>query len=195
MMKSLSRFLRIGALFIALIPSTYAEILTQGNAHPAVVIVLYSAFTCPYCKEVQPIIDKVVAQYPGQVRILYKHFPISDSSAALTLQELAAAADAQGRFREMYTTLYTGFGDQPTPERMAAWAHQAGIPDVPQLLTDVQNHRYLAKVQNDADEGKAQGVMATPTLFINGYKLEGLVSQDSLQEMVGFYIKKKQAGQ
>src|SRR5262249_10312453 len=49
----------------------------RGNPNAPVTIVEYGDFQCPYCKASRPTLKKILEAYPQQVKVLYKHFPLS----------------------------------------------------------------------------------------------------------------------
>jgi protein-disulfide isomerase len=59
----------------------------QGNANAPVTIIEYSDFECPYCKAFQPVLEQIMAAEPGQVRWIYRSYPLHQDS----FEELVAA--------------------------------------------------------------------------------------------------------
>jgi len=59
----------------------------QGNSNAPVTIIEYSDFECPYCKAFQPVLEKIMADEPGQVRWIYRSYPLHQHS----FEELVAA--------------------------------------------------------------------------------------------------------
>lgn len=52
----------------------------QGNPNAQVTIIEYSDFECPYCKSFQPTMEKIVKDYNGNVKWIYRNFPIHQHS-------------------------------------------------------------------------------------------------------------------
>ena len=50
---------------------------SKGSKDAPVVIVEWADFQCPYCGAAAPVLDKVLDQYPGNVRFVYKNYPLS----------------------------------------------------------------------------------------------------------------------
>ena len=77
------------------------EPLTRGPANAAVTIIEFTDFECPFSKRAAPALRQAVERYPGQVRWVFKHFPLPFHHRARILHEAAEAAGEWGRFWEM----------------------------------------------------------------------------------------------
>lgn len=146
----------------------------KGAENAAITIVEYSDFQCPFCAQAAPVVDRIVNEYPDDVRVVYRHYPLRQIHAqAQFAAEAAEAAGRQGKFWEMHDLLF---------ENMDAWsgasartafesfAEQLGL-DEEQFKTDMNDRAITQKVNNDYASGVAAGVQGTPTFFMNGVRL------------------------
>jgi thiol-disulfide isomerase/thioredoxin len=53
---------------------------SQGNVNAKVTIVEYSDYECPYCKQFHPVLERIVKESEGNVRWIYRHFPLHQHS-------------------------------------------------------------------------------------------------------------------
>jgi protein-disulfide isomerase len=145
---------------------------TRGDVTAPISLVEYGEFECPHCGRAFHSIQELLADMPGEVRFVFRHFarddvhPFSERSA-----EAAEAAGAQGRFWEMHDFLFTHqhsleYGD------LVLHAERLGL-DVARFELELTGHVHLPKVRADLDSGRALGVDSTPTFFINGTKYDG----------------------
>src|SRR5690606_9962715 len=78
----------------------------KGAAAPLVTIVEFSDFQCPYCGRLAAALDEVVADYPEDVRLVFKQYPLPMHADAEPGARAALAAHAQGKFWEMHDALF-----------------------------------------------------------------------------------------
>jgi protein-disulfide isomerase len=143
----------------------------RGPDKARLTIVEFSDFQCPYCSQVVPYVKEVLRQFPNDVRLVFKQFPLDSHSDAEYGAEAALAAQAQGKFWEMHDLLYAGFPDLTT-KRVGAYARQLNL-DLNRFNADLANHKYKARVLEEEKEGESAGVGGTPTFFFNGKKYNG----------------------
>jgi protein-disulfide isomerase len=77
-----------------------------GPADAWVTVVEFSDFECPYCAQATNTLDQVKLAYPGSVRIVFKHFPLSFHPQARPAAIAAECAHAQGKFWEMHDLIF-----------------------------------------------------------------------------------------
>ena len=137
--------------------------LATGSATPKVTIVEWSDFQCPACKQAQYLVKEILRDYSDQVRLVYRHFPLTQiHKNAVVAAETAEAAAAAGKFWQMHDLLF---------ERQSEWAQDKDkLAEYRQELGIELGGSYKDKVEADMWEGQALGINATPTFFVNGKK-------------------------
>jgi len=149
-----------------------------GNSKAPVVIVEFIDFKCPFCKQAMPIMYQVAKQYPDKVKIIIRHFPLeSVHPGAEKLSAVAYCADKQGMFWQTYNAIYAGqegFSDEITPGEISTLASGVGL-NATILNNCLNDPATLTAVRVDFADGIYAGVRATPTFFVNGEKIEGVV--------------------
>jgi protein-disulfide isomerase len=160
-------------------PHVYLPVDRQGAA---VLVVKFSDYQCPPCKQAYlndlPILAKYEKQFPGAVRLVVKDFPLSPGCNPLVKQavhpaacEAAAAvrmARARNRGAEMEQWLFS-HQEQLTPAVVRDAARSvAGVTDFDQAYA-----KAIEQVTLDVKLGQALGVQQTPTFFINGVRFNG----------------------
>jgi len=143
-----------------------------GNEAAPVTLLEYGDFECPYCGMARPVLEGLVAEYPEDIRLVFRHFPISTTHPhARIAAESAEAAGAQGQFWEMHDMLFT-HQDQLEFEDLRRYAHALGL-DVKRFDREMMDRVYEPEVRRDFRRGIQDGVNGTPSIFINGLRYDG----------------------
>ncbi len=138
-----------------------------GPAGARLVVVEYGDFECPNCKQAAPAVEMLLQRFEGQVRFVYRHYPLEEVHRhAVQAAEAAECAGAQGHFWEMYQLL---FENQHALEldQLHGYAQRLGL-DMQRYTRGMTEHTHLARVRSDIDSGRKSGVRATPGFFVNG---------------------------
>jgi protein-disulfide isomerase len=154
----------------------------RGPKVAPVTIVEYSDFHCPYCRRVQPTLLQLLAKYPTQVRLVYKHLPLDNlHPQARKFAEASWCAAEQGRFWQFHDAVYAAANPVGTP--LSDYAGKSGL-DVAQLESCLASGKAARVVQAQADEGARHGVNGTPGFFINGRALSGAVPFETFVRLI-----------
>ncbi|MEV6070533.1 thioredoxin domain-containing protein [Nocardia sp. NPDC052001] len=154
--------------------------LALGRADAPVVMIEYSDFQCSFCRTFGRTIEpKLIAKYvdQGVLRIEWRNFPIFGAESENAARAAWAAAQ-QGRFREFHDTVQANAPEKKntgvlTPDRLAEFAEQAGVPDIAKFRADQDSPAATAAVQRDAAEAYSLGASSTPTFLVNGRPVLG----------------------
>jgi protein-disulfide isomerase len=155
---------------------------TRGPADAWVTLVEFSDFECAYCGAAQPTIAQLLALYPTDLRLVFKHFPLSFHADARPAALAAECARVQGRFWQMHDVLWAG---QPllSSSDLAADASGAGL-ELGAWQSCLSSSEAAARVDADIALGEQMGVRATPTFALNGQPLEGAAPLDVFKQKV-----------
>lgn len=151
-----------------------------GDPRAPVQVAEFSDFQCPFCRrfteEVEP---RLVEEYvqSGKVYFTYRQFPIL-GEASVRAAEASLCAREQGAFWPYHDILFAN-QDETNPqsfsdERLADFAEAIGI-DGGDLSGCLDERRYAAEVQADAQAAFTAGMNSTPNFLINGLNLTGLL--------------------
>lgn len=152
-----------------------------GPVGAKVEIVEYSDFQCPACRTVGPILKRLVSDYPGQVALVYRHFPLPNHPYAGPAAEAAEAAGEQGKFWEMHDAIFAN-QDRLTPGIFRQLAAQLGL-DLGRYDATLASGRPKAAVEADVAAANRVGVSYTPYILVGGEQFTGR-SFDDLKVMV-----------
>ncbi|MEK6282508.1 MAG: thioredoxin domain-containing protein [Acidobacteriota bacterium] len=140
-----------------------------GDAAAPVTIIAFTDYQCPSCASTQPVLEKLLNEYEGRVRLVVRDFPLEQHKDAFKAAEAAEAAREQGKYWE-YTALL--LQNQPAlgVESLKQYAGKLGL-DRQKFDAALDSSKFAEKVQRDLWEGVGYGVNSTPALFINGRRL------------------------
>lgn len=147
----------------------------QGTRTYPVTIVEFGDYQCPACAYVEPIVEKILSDYP-EVKLVFRHFPLPGHQNAMAAARAAEAAGEQGKFWEMHTAIYLNqdiWSTMTTPtDAFVEIAKKLNL-DVEKFKLDMTSEKYDQFITNDRKDGIDAGVNATPSFFINGRKYLG----------------------
>jgi protein-disulfide isomerase len=165
---------------------------SKGPADAPLTIVEFSDYQCPFCARSEPLVKELLAAYPTQTRLVFKHFPLTSiHPQAMPAALAAAAAQKQGKFWEMHEIL---FANQRalSPEQIRQYAKQIGL-DLARFDADLQSDEVKTAVQEDMQLAQRVGVRGTPTLFVNGKLIQNR-SVDGYKQIVEPMLRDRGTG-
>lgn len=171
-----------------------------GAAGASVVVVVYSDFQCPHCRdEAKSLRQNIAKTYPNDVRVYYKDYP-------LTNHDWAPAAAMAGRcifrqnpvaFWDYHDWIFDKQGEVTAanfPGKLQEFIKGKEI-DPLQLNRCVEKKETEAEVNKSIAEGKSLGVSSTPTMFLNGRKLQGSMDWLRLKQLIDIEIEYQKKAQ
>jgi protein-disulfide isomerase len=163
-----------------------------GPANAAVTIVEFSDFECPACRrfanETFPALQQ---RFPGQVALLYRHYPLRAHAAALPAARASECAAAQGRFEAFHKVLFS----QTDSLRALAFqwmAREARVADRDAFARCVASTARVSAIEMDLAEARRIGGQGTPTLVVNGMLVRPPYSPAALSGHVQAALSKAQ---
>jgi len=167
----------------------------KGSAKPAIDIVDFSDLECPHCKAAQPVLEKLVGDFP-QVRLVFQQFPLPPSFHpwAMKAAEYAdcAAKEDKEAFWKYVDTIFENQGSialATADDKLKEYATTAGL-DAAKIAACAADPTTEARVQKSLNLGNSLQVNSTPTVFINGREINAIanVPYEQLKGLVQFEI-------
>jgi len=160
----------------------------KGPSGAPVLIVEFADFECPHCAATRPMLDDLLKRYDGQIRFVYKNFPLGSHQFAEKAARAAIAAHKQNKFWEMEVALFDNQANLQ-PQAVEGLAKSIGL-DMPRFLKDWESEAVADFVARDRKQGERLELTGTPSIFINGRKFESAGEfKDDLEEWVALEIK------
>lgn len=160
----------------------------RGALAGKVTLVEFGDFQCPACGAYEPIVRQITAQNPTILKVVFKHFPLTQiHSNALLAAKATEAASLQGKFWEMHDILYDKqkewSGGLNARDFIMGYATTLGL-DTAKFAADLNNKEIEDKIVAEYKEGAALGVQGTPTFFINGKKIDNPQSVEAFNQII-----------
>ena len=141
-----------------------------GNPDATVTIVAFDDYQCPYCARLEPTLKEVLAKHSKDVKLVIKNFPLSFHKYARKAAAFALAAARQDKFEQFHGKLFDN-SSALSDAKVEEIAKGLGL-DLEKLKKDMADPAIERQISKDIADGKAAGVRGTPTVFINGRKLQ-----------------------
>jgi protein-disulfide isomerase len=175
---------------------------SRGAKSAKVVVVNYDDFECPFCSRMhQTLFPEIMKEYGDRVEVIYKDYPLEE----IHPWAIHAAVDANC-LAEQNNEAFWDFADyihankrevdtEKTPgsrleavDKIAVLQGQKHNLDAAKLQSCVKAQKEDA-VRSSMKEADGLGVNSTPTMFINGQKIEGAVSASELRAALDLALR------
>jgi protein-disulfide isomerase len=168
----------------------------MGTSGAPVAIVEFSDFQCPYCREEAKLLrQNLLTTYPTQVKLYFKEYPLealhpwSKRGAMAARCVLRQGVDAFWAYHDWIFE----HQDQITPanlrDQVIDWAKAQGQIDTVKLGQCMDDKLTEAEVDKTEAQGRDLAVNSTPTLFINGRRIERAIDWPTLKSIIDYEIE------
>lgn len=144
---------------------------------------------------IQPEIDRLTEEYEGRIKLVFMHFPLVKHHNSQILAEASLCAQRQGEFWSYKDRLFTirgscsASGENNVIQKVINYAKDVGL-NIKKFKGCLGSSEVKEAILNDKKQGLGLGVKQTPTLFIEGEKIEGYKSYQELKEVVENHLNK-----
>jgi len=148
----------------------------KGNASSTVVLIEYSDFQCPACRTYYGVTRQIMAEFGGDIALVYRYFPLTGLHANAEFAARAAeAAGKQDKFWEMHDLLF---------EKQDEWSKTANVQplfesyanlleiSVEKFKSDFLSNEVKDFVRSQRVSAMKLGIQGTPTFFVNGEQIQ-----------------------
>ena len=153
-------------------PAVNSKDHAQGAANASVELVEYGDYQCPHCGRAYPIIKSIQKKMGGDLKFVFRNFPLAQIHPHAVKAAIAAEAAAlQDKFWEMHDYIF----EHQSRLNDASLINYAGHLqlNIEQFESDFSKEELAQKVDDDFESGVRSGVNGTPSFFINGEKYNG----------------------
>ena len=161
-----------------------------GPKDAQVTVVEFSDFECPYCRQMQPDVQRLKSEFSDRVKWVFMDFPLDIHPQAMPAHIAAQCAGEQQKYFEFQSRLFnvpykTERQMDLSVERMLSIAKSIGI-DVGQLTSCMEDpgQEKQKQILATMEYGSSIGVRGTPTIFINGKLLTGARDYANLKRVI-----------
>lgn len=151
-------------------------------------LVEYADLQCPACRSYSPIVNQLLEAFPGQLKLTFKNFPLTNIHPnAMDAAIAAEAVNKQGKFFEYIDLLYEKQGEWaalPNPDdKFASYAKEVGV-DTAKFTEDLKDPEIKKLIDDHRNEGIENGVSGTPTFFLNGERINTPPSIEEFKKLI-----------
>lgn len=162
-----------------------------GAESPSITFITYSDFQCPFCAVMAATLEQLRSEFPEDVQIVFRQFPLIGEPGSVILDKTALAAKAaeaaglQDQFWAMHDLLFERQAEWfiLIPEEFETWiiteAETLDL-DIEQFSADFVSEEISAFPREAWDASIEIGLTGTPTLLINDEPYTGPLSYDDL---------------
>jgi len=167
-----------------------------GPTTAKVIIVVFSDFECPYCRQLAKTLrDNIPQKFPNDVRVIFKDYPIESIHPWAR-----AAAEASHCIADQKIPAFWAFHDwifehqqevnqTNLREKTLAFAKENGL-DAAKIANCIDTHATAAIVDQSLKAGQGLQIEQTPTLFIDGRTVGGAISWEQMQSLIDLELKR-----
>lgn len=144
-----------------------------GRAHAPVTVVVFADFECPHCRLEAPRLRKAIDRSNGKARLVFKHFPLGHHEVAKRAAVATEIAHRAGKFWAMHDAVFAN-QHRLTEPLLSELAANIGL-DEQKFATAMQASTGKDIVESDHREGTRLGVLGTPTVYVDGRKVNDVL--------------------
>lgn len=119
-----------------------------------------------------PLLEQVFEQYPEDVKMVVENFPLRSHKFTVPAALASLAAERQGKYWEYHDLLFKNY-NKINDQKIIEFAKVLKL-DMKKFQNDMKDPELRARVNQDMRDGQKAGVRGTPTVFINGKRLQNL---------------------
>lgn len=164
-----------------------------GKKDAKVTIVEYSDFECPYCSKGYQTVKQVLAEYPNDVRIIFKHLPLDFHPQAMPSARYfeAVARQSPEKAEKFHDAIFENQGELRAKgeDFLKKTAKGLGI-DMAKLAKDLKDESLMKRINEDMDEAKEFKFSGTPGFLINGVSLRGAYPYPEFKSIIDRHLGK-----
>jgi protein-disulfide isomerase len=158
----------------------------RGNKNAKVTLIEYSDYECPFCKRHEPSMAQALKDFPNDVRVVYRHYPLTsihpNAQKAAEAAECANKLGGNDAFWKMHDKMFE-ISPALSPDALVAAAKGLGLNEA-NFKKCLDSGEMAARVDADVASGNDSGVEGTPATFINGQLVSGAVPYASMKAQI-----------
>lgn len=159
----------------------YSSPLTPvgGNPKGTITVVEFFDYNCGWCKRAKPILDSLIKE-DGNIRVIYKEFPILGPGSVYAAQA-ALAAHKQGKYVAFHKKMMAHKG-RISPPVVLRLAGEVGL-DVDKLQKDMKDPAITKSLRATYQLARKIGVEGTPA-FVIGNRVAHFMQPDQFRSVL-----------
>ncbi len=154
---------------------------TVGAADAPIKVTVFSDFLCPWCRLLARGLAGYIPRVSNRVTFAFRNYPLDKGCnpymsstghvGSCWLARGAVCAQEQGRFWPFHDQAFAGEHERASRDDVLKLAGAIGL-DRARFLSCFEAPQTAARIAGEVEQGHALGVSATPTIFVNGKRLQ-----------------------
>jgi cyclophilin family peptidyl-prolyl cis-trans isomerase len=142
------------------------------------------------------VLAQLHAEFPDDLRLVYRHFPLSQHDKAALAAQAAESAGLQDKFWEMHDLLFARYNEWVgfSIDEFQKWIIDRGADlglDVDQFTTDLTSDVMVNLAREAWETNAANGMPSTPFILLNGWPYSGPTDHGSLAATIQMMLLEK----
>ncbi len=181
-----------------------AESPRKGPENGVLNITEFADFLCPHCKIAATTLDTLYKKYPNQISVTYRHYPLDSNcnksmqrqlhDGACVLSYASYCAGRQGKFWQMHDEIYAnqeqlGRLEKVTEKDVTSFAKSVAL-NMAQFQQCLDSDETKTAISKDLTEADGLKIRGTPSVYINGKKMEGVPIDFLIEQLLNLEMQK-----
>ncbi len=156
--------------------------LRIGPDDAAVTIVEFGDYECPFCRTFHPVLSQILGEFPEDVALIYRFYPLDYHPSAYPTARMALCAKDQGRFKEAHDRLYEI--EELAEIDPTVFGEEVGVYDAERFIQCSAAELPRPEVQADLALAEKLNVNQTPTIVVDGLQLARRPNVEELRALI-----------
>lgn len=166
----------------------FVRVGPQASQSARVTLIEYSDFQCPACGYAYSLVKDLEKNFPKDLRVVYRFFPlIQTHQNALISSEAAYAAGLQNKFWEMHDMLFENqesWSNNPKPQDIfLGYAEKLGL-NIEKFKADMNSESTIEFIKSSENKAISLGINSTPTFFVNGKMIQNPRTYEEFRRVI-----------
>ncbi|NOR85623.1 thioredoxin domain-containing protein [archaeon] len=166
------------------------EFPSFGPKDAKVQIVEFGCYQCPYTKDAEVEMEKIRETYPNDVHITFVYAPTPHHYHAVRISEAAANADKEGKYWEYHKLIFenqdnldNSITSEAVVRKLSLLAQDIGIKN--EIFKSCPASETTSDIVKKSSEYSVNlGITRTPTVYVNGEKLDHIITVDEITDII-----------
>lgn len=153
-----------------------------GSETATTVLIEFGDYQCPACRSFQLLLEDLLKEYPEELAIAYRHFPLPQHPFAYNAARAAECAAEQGAFEAFHRRLYADvdwLGDA-----FRRFASDAGVHNLPAFEDCMGRRDPVPRIEADIQAARDLQISGTPGVIVNGLLFGYTPGRAEIEELI-----------
>lgn len=159
-----------------------------GPKDAKITVIEFSDFECPFCKRSQDVNRQLREKYKGQIRWVFRDFPLPFHQDAMYAHMAANCSVEDDKYWEVFNVLFENSGNLGK-SNVDSLVLGTGVSKAKYQNCMRDQRKLKSEIEADIQDGQKVGVSGTPAFFINGIFVSGALPFENFDEIIQKELK------